>query len=235
MKRDDAFDILGAQAQPRHTSIHFDVDADGAIKIARRLRQLGSHVGGVDRRAQVQPCRLARLPGWDIAEDEDRRGDARRAQRDRLAERRDAEPRGAVEQRRPRDSQRAMPVGVGLQTDQHVRLRPDDLLDPPRIASDGVEIDLQPGGAVGSHDDQASPGLRLPVEQLFGALRLREQSGGDSLHAHLFGAFDVDDRRGLSCCPQILRDAPDDLRDIARRVGAIDVLWRPCQPRARRM
>jgi len=54
------------------------VDADCAVEVARRLRQFGDDVGGVNRRAQIQTRRLARLPGWDVAEDEDRRADARR-------------------------------------------------------------------------------------------------------------------------------------------------------------
>src|SRR5882672_7312228 len=138
---------------------------------------------GVEGHGDAQPYRLAHLPGWHIAKNENRAGDISLAQWCRLAHRSNPKHAGPIVQYSARNLQRPMAISVGLETDQHANMRPDQSFEVTGVAAYSIQINLDPGWALCSPEKKLLPARSLP-DQLRGSLPgAGHQQFSHTLHA----------------------------------------------------
>src|SRR5262249_36549952 len=94
----------------------------------------------------------------DRAEDQDRCGDARLAQLDRLAAVADAERERSLFENLSRSRNGAVAVSVRLDDDDDLAVLADPLADRPKVGANGGEIDLGPDAEVSRHETTSLPG-----------------------------------------------------------------------------
>ena len=135
------FCFLRGNAQPAHAAVDFDMRLQSAGQTAAGVQDLPGDGIVINAYADVQIHRYSDRVRRQCAQDQQRRVDAGGADFDSFRQIGDRQHIRAIGQRRPRNSRRAMPVGVGFD-DRHQRdISADSRAYPADICGERIQVD----------------------------------------------------------------------------------------------
>ena len=139
---DERARVLWKHAQPPHSGVDLDVDAQRMSAGSSRRSRGARHVDIVERHAQIMCERVRDERNRRVAERQERRRNAGLAQGDRFRQRRSSAPFSATLEGCARGGNSAVAVGVRLHHRHHPGARRDEVMDEAHICAQRRKIDL---------------------------------------------------------------------------------------------